>query len=175
MTDAASGVMWWLAAWLACAEEPVVVAPPDTHTWADEAQLVVAGLHDVETLWEAGQKSAAKTLAERVYTDRFEPRLEPALREMEGAKSAAIMELSFGHLQLALGGKDRGKVADRVESIERRVRVVAEAAARAFPPPGQPALPPPPPKDVRPLVPDVPANWELGETTEQTEDTPTDK
>lgn len=148
---------------LGCAEPPVAVVAPEAHTWPDEAELVVKGLEDVERMWESGQKSAAATLAERVYAERFEPRLEPALREMEGPTEAAAVEYGFGQLLVALAGKDRAKIALRVDTLQRRTRAIAESAARAFPPPGQAPEAPPPPKDVRPLVPDVPANWEQGE------------
>ena len=159
---------WALAAGLGCAEAPTTVVAPESHTWSGEAELVVSGLEDVEAMWESGQKVAAKTLAERVYTDRFEPRLEPALREMEGPTETAAVEYGFAQLLVALDGKDRAKVALRVETLERRARAIGEAAARAFPPPGQAVAAPPPRKDSRPIVPDVPANWELGEGGEAT-------
>ncbi len=121
----------------------------------------MSGLEEVQGLWESGQRPAAKTLAERVYTDRFEPRLEPAMREMQGANEAVKLEYAFGQLVVVLDGKDRTKVEARIDDLERQVRGVAEAAARAFPPPGEAAAPPAPPKEVRAIVPDVPPNWEV--------------
>lgn len=147
----------------ACDTPPPSVVAPEAHSWKDEAELVVRGLEDVQALWESGQKPAARTLADRVYSDRFEPRIEPALREMEGDHATAEVEYAFALLAVSLDGKDRTKVETRVEALERRVRSVAEAAERAFPPPGKAAAPPAPPKEVRPLVPDVPPAWEAGE------------
>ena len=158
--------MWWVAAWMGCAEEAAPVVAPESHTWSDEAELVVSGLEDAERLWESGQTGPARTMAERVYTDRFEPRLEPALREIEGPAETAAVEYEFGRLLVALDGKDRKKVTARVDVLERRVRQVGDAASRAFPPPGTAPTPPPPPKDVRPIVPNVPANWEQDEAAE---------
>jgi hypothetical protein len=75
---------------LACSSPPPPpVLAPETHSWKDEAQLVIDGLDEVERLWKAGNKDAAKVLAERVYTDRWEPRLEQAARRIEGAAAAA--------------------------------------------------------------------------------------
>ncbi len=150
-----------LALFLGCQTPPPPVAAPEAHSWKEEAELVVSGLEEVQGLWESGQRPAAKTLAERVYTDRFEPRLEPALREMQGQKETAKLEYAFGQLSIVLDGKDRTKVEARIDDLERQVRSVAEAAARAFPPPGEAAAPPAPPKEVRAIVPDVPPNWEM--------------
>ena len=146
---------------LACQAPPPPVAAPMAHSWKDEAELVVAGLEEVKGLWDQGQKPAAKTAAENVYTDRFEPRIEPALREMEGPKETAKVEYGFAQLQLALDGKDRTVIEEQISDLERRTRSIGEAAERAFPPPGQAAAPPPPPKDVKPIVPDVPPAWEI--------------
>lgn len=153
--------MFALLALLACQDPPPPVTAPTAHSWKDEAELVVDGLEEVKALWDQGQKSAAKTLAERVYTERFEPRIEPALREMEGPKETAQVEYGFAQLQLALDGKDRAALEERISTLERRTRAIGEAAERAFPPPGQAAAPPPPPKDIKPIVPDVPPAWEV--------------
>ncbi|MSQ03286.1 MAG: hypothetical protein EXR71_15575 [Myxococcales bacterium] len=148
---------------LACAEPPPAVTAPDAHSWNDEADLVVRGLDEVQSLWESGQRPAAKTLADRVYTERFEPRMERALRGIEGPQAAAQVEYAFGQLILVLDGKDRARVEERVDTLALRIRSIAEAADRAFPPPGQAAAPPAPPADVRPVVPDVPPAWEAAE------------
>lgn len=152
-----------LLALFACEEPPPPVTAPEAHSWKDEAELVVKGLQDVQALWEAGQRPAARTLADRVYSERFEPRIEPALRSMEGEQAAAEVEYAFALMVVSLDSKDRTRVEDRIDTLERRVRAIAEAAERAFPPPGTPAAPPAPPKEVRPLVPDVPPAWEAGE------------
>ena len=149
-----------LLALFACQDPPPAVVAPVTHSWKDEAELVVEGLESVKALWDQDQKPAARTMAERVYTERFEPRIEPALREMEGPGETAKVEYTFGQLQLVLEGKDRAAVESQLSDLERRTRAVGEAAERAFPPPGQAAAPPPPPKNVRPMVPDVPPAWE---------------
>ena len=148
---------------LACSEPPPPVTAPEAHSWKDEAELVVRGLDEVQALWEAGQRPAAKTLADRVHTERFEPRMEPALREIEGPRAAAQVEYNFGQLVLVLDSKDRARVEERVDALALRMRGIAEAADRAFPPPGQAAAPPAPPTDVRPVVPDVPPAWEATE------------
>ncbi len=149
---------------------PPPVDAPMAHSWKDEAELVVDGLEEVKSLWDQHQKSAAKTLAERVYTERFEPRIESALREMEGPIETAKVEYAFGQLQLVLDGKDRGVIEEQISDLERRTRAVGEAAERAFPPPGQAAAPPPPPKDVKPIVPDVPPAWEIDKIPAPAED-----
>lgn len=149
-----------LAFFLACASPPPPVTPPEAHSWNAEAELVVAGLESVQSLWEAGQRPAAKTMAERVYTERFEPRLEPAMRQMDGPKTAAQLEYSFGWLATVLDGKDRARVEAHVDELQRRVRGVAEAATSAFPPSGEPVVAPVEKSEALPVVPDVPPNWE---------------
>ncbi len=139
------------------------MSAPDAQSWREEAELVVEGLESAEALWNEGQRSAAATLSERVYTDRFEPRIEPALREMEGPEAAALVEYSFGQLRVVLEGVDRTKVEARIDEIERRTRAVGEAAERAFPPPGQAPVAPAPRADVRPIVPSVPPAWDLAD------------
>ncbi len=146
---------------LACADPEPVVLTPDAQSWPQEAELVVDGLHAVESLWNEGQASAAGTMAERVYTERFEPRMEPALREMEGPDAAAQLEYAFGQLRVVLDGRDRVRVEASVDDLERRVRAVGEAAERAFPAPGAAPTLPAPRADVRPIVPEVPPAWEV--------------
>ena len=148
---------------LACADPPPPDMAPHASSWKQEAELVVEGLESVEALWNEEQRAAAGTLAERVYTERFEPRIEVALREMEGPDATAQVEYQFGQLRFALEGRDRTKVEARIEALERRVRVIGDAAERAFPPPGQDVVAPSPPADVRPIVPKVPPAWELGD------------
>ncbi len=149
-----------LTLFLSCASAPPPVTPPEAHSWKAEAELVVAGLESVQSLWEAGQRPAAKILAERVYTERFEPRLEPALRQMDGPKAAAQFEYSFGRLTAVLDGKDRARVESQVDALQRQVRGVAEAASSVFPASGQPVAAPAPKSEAYPVVPDVPPNWE---------------
>ncbi len=153
--------MWLL---LGCAEEPEPVMVPEAHTWVDEAELVVRGLDEVEALHVAGQRAAARTLASRVYTERYEPRLERALRKAEGEREATVVEYQFGQLALAVEGTDSKLVGERVDGLQRRVRALAQAAAGAFPLPGGVVIPPTAGREARPEVPDVPPNWEAGET-----------
>ncbi len=158
-------IAWAWVWWVGCTEEPVPVAAPEAHTWADEAELVVKGLDEVESLYAQGQKSAARTMSARVYTDRYEPRLEPALRKAEGDRVVLELEYEFGLVTLALEGNDPKLVEERVAALQRRVRAVGDAAKAAVPPPGTtPLTEVAPRREARPEVPDVPPNWEAGET-----------
>lgn len=160
-------IAWAWVLWLGCVEEPAPVAAPEAHTWADEAELVVKGLDEVEALYAQGQKSAARTMSARVYTDRYEPRLEPALRKAEGDRAVLELEYQFGQLTLALEGSDAKAVEERVAGLQRRVRAVADVAKAAVPPPGStPMAEAAPRREARPEVPDVPPNWEAGEATD---------
>ncbi len=140
---------------------PVSLAP-ETHPWKDEGQLVIDGLEEVKRLYKAGNKDAAKVLAERVYTERWEPRLEPAARQMEGVGPAIEVEYAFSLLFLEIEGNGRD-LEGRVRTLEESARAVADAAGRRFPPPasaGLPALAPPAADGSRPIVPAVRPNWE---------------
>jgi hypothetical protein len=148
---------------LACAEPEPAVLAPHAQSWPQEAELVVDGLHAVEALWNEGQRAPAGILAERVYTERFEPRMEPAIRKMEGPDAVVEIEYAFGLLRLALDGKDSAKVESSVDSLARTVRAAGEAAERAFPPPGVAPVIEAPRPDVRPIVPEVPPAWEIEE------------
>lgn len=147
----------------ACAEPPPPIAP-ETHSWQDEARLVADGLNEVEALWEQDQRRAARVLAERVYSERWEPRLERAERELEGPARATQTEYAWGQLLVALEG--RGKleaVKEKTAVLEDRARVVAEAAARSYPPPPEVNAPPPLPAlapGSKPVVPSVRPAWE---------------
>lgn len=162
--------MWtsWLL--LGCAEPPTPVVAPESHTWVDEAELVVKGLDEVEALHAQGQRAAARTLAARVYTERYEPRLEPALRQAEGDLEATRVEYQFGQLTVSVEGADGKLVGERVDALQRRVRAAAQSAASAFPVPGSVAAPAGPRREARPEVPDVPPNWEAGETPTDADD-----
>jgi len=162
---------WAWMLWLGCESEPAPVAAPEAHSWADEAELVVKGLDEVEALHAQGQKSAARTMSARVYTDRYEPRLEPALRKAEGEGAVLELEYQFGQLTLALEGNDTQGVEARVAALQRRVRAVADAAKAAVPPPGStPVMEATPRREARPEVPDVPPNWEAGEAPAPADD-----
>jgi hypothetical protein len=155
--------MWWL---LACADEPAPVVVPEVHGWKEEGELVVDGLEEVERLWRAGQKEAARTLAERVYTERFEPRLEPALVRAKGDLEAMRMEHAFGMLFVELEGRGQGALA-RIATLEEDVRGVANAAAAEFPTApgvGAPAVPQAA-EGSTPIVPDVRPAWDAPTTT----------
>lgn len=154
--------MWFV---LACAPPPPVVTAPAAHSWAQEGELVVSGLHDAERMWTAGQRGAARTAAERVYTERWEPHLEGALRQTKGPLAVAAVEYSFGQVLVEMEGYSREKVTARVDAVNARVREVAVEAGAAFPPPGTAVTAPVPiPREgVKALTPDVAPNWEQGE------------
>lgn len=148
---------------LSCAEPEQASLAPDTHTWKDEGELVVSGLEEVERLWTAGNKDAARVLAERVYTERWEPRLEQAAKKMDG-KPAIEMEYAFAVLMVELEGNGRN-LEGQVRAIQDATREIASAATDTFPPPASSGLPAPPPKaheGSHPIVPDVEPNWEKG-------------
>lgn len=150
--------MWFL---LACAPPDPTVTAPTATTWAQEGQLVVDGLERAEAIWNTGDKDAAAQAAEHVYTDRWEPRLEPAMRQLSPASDVISLEYAFGQLLVDMRQGSRETVASRVDEVERKVRAVAEAATAAFPPPGTEAKPTAAPGTVvRPIVPDVKPNWE---------------
>jgi hypothetical protein len=154
-------MLWWL---LACAEKPAPVAAPEVHGWKEEGELVVDGLEEVERLWRAGQKEAARTMAERVYTERFEPRLEPAVVRVRGPVEAARVEHAFGVLFLELEGRGQNAVS-RITTLEEDVRAIAAEAARDFPATegaGGTAVAPPA-DGSKPIVPDVKPAWERTE------------
>lgn len=151
--------MWWL---LACATEPAPVLPPEVHSWEEEGALVAQGLGDVERLWKGGQREAARTLAERVYTERWEPRLEPAARKLAGPLAGAEVEYAFGQLLVELEGSGT-RLGERVDTVEKRVLGVAAEAARAYPPPTAAGAAPPPPlpaEGSKPIVPEARPAWE---------------
>jgi hypothetical protein len=146
----------------ACAEPPPPSLAPDTHTWKDEGQLVVDGIEEVQRLYKAGNKDAAQVLAERVYTDRWEPRLEQAARRIPDGKPVIEIEYAWSRLFVELDGPGRN-LEEQAHDLEETVRNVADAAGRAFPPPAESGLPAPPPaasEGSHPIVPDVPPNWE---------------
>ncbi len=157
---------------LACSEPAEIPLAPETHTWKQEGELVVAGLEEVERLWKAGNKDAARVLAERVYTERWEPRLEQAARRMDGAAAGpdgplvpvVEMEYAFSLLLVELEGNGRD-IERKVHDLEERTRAVADAAARTFPPPESAGLPVPDGAHAggsKPIVPDVRPAWEAG-------------
>jgi hypothetical protein len=150
----------------ACQEEVAAPVAPEAHAWKDEAELVSEGLREVVSLAEGGSRPAARVMAERVYTERFEPKLEPALRQIEGPVAAAEVEYTFGLLMLDLeGAAPPNRIEDRVRTLDTRVRAIAESAARSFPSPSDLAAPPPPRPEEgsKPVVPDVKPKWEAGQ------------
>lgn len=147
---------------LACQPEEPPVLAPETHTWQEEGELVVAGLEEVEHLFKAGNKEASRVLAERVYTERWEPRLEVAARKMPEVGSVVETEYAFSRLFVELEGNGRD-IDDKVHSLQETARAVAGAASRAFPPPdsaGQAVAPSPPGGGSKPMVPDIRPAWE---------------
>lgn len=151
--------MWLL---FACSEPPSPAPTPEAHSWKEEGELVIAGLEEVKSLWKAGQHEAARTFAERVYTERWEPQLERAVVKMSAPEERDRLEYAFGLLMVDLDRNAPG-VPDRILKLEGEVRTVADAAARAFPPlesAGQPPPPAPAGDGARPIVPDVKPAWE---------------
>ncbi|MDO9280313.1 MAG: hypothetical protein Q7U06_00260 [Pseudomonadota bacterium] len=160
--------MFTLLLLFACAPPVETTLAPETHTWKQEGELVVEGLEAVESLWKAGNRDAARVLAERVYTERWEPRLEEAARRMDGTGAipegvpVVEMEYAFSLLLVELEGNGRD-LERKVHDLEEKTRAVAEAAGRSFPPPASAGLPAPPTGDAggsKPLVPDVRPAWE---------------
>lgn len=147
---------------LACATPAPVVQAPASTTWAQEGQLVVDGLERAEQLWNEGQKQAAAKTVERVYSDRWEVRLEPAMRQASSQAEVVKLEYAFGQLVVEMQGGSRENVGSRIDDLERRVRAAADEAARSFPPPGteKPADKAEVAAGVKPIVPDVRPNWE---------------
>jgi len=142
---------------------PEPVSAPETHSWKEEGQLVVDGLEQVKKLYREEQRDAARVLAERVYSERFEPRLEPALARMKGESERARVEYSFGQLLLALEGRGK-KAIDLIATLQATATAIAADAQRAIPAPGEATAPvvTAKPEDLKPIVPDVKPNWEKG-------------
>ncbi len=153
----------WLLIWLACGAEPVPVVAPPTHSWEEEGELVTSGLQEVYGLWQQKQPEAARLLAERVYTDRWEPELERACRAMNGEKKTTEIEYNFGMLLHDLkGNPSKDRLEKRIQDLSDEVRKVASDAHFRFPPVGErPSAPPPEAGEgSQPLVPEVAPNWE---------------
>lgn len=152
-----------LLIWLACKSEPTPITAPPTHSWDEEGELVLQGLDQVERLWEQKQPEAARTLAERVYTERWEPELERACREMNGPEKTMAIEYQFGLLLTDLkGNPSREKLDLRVHAIQDMVRKVAADARFRYPPIGEVVTTTPPPEGTvsRPIIPNQIPNWE---------------
>lgn len=154
----------------ACARtpEPAPIQAPETHSWQEEGELVVTGLRESKRLWIEQQSEAARTLAERVYTERWEPKLEGAAREIYGSERSTEIEYHFGQLLTDLKpNTSKDKLEARFKRIEEDVRKVASDASYRYPPIGEaPQAPPDGSNTSRPLVPDVPPNWERDAPTE---------
>ncbi len=159
--------MWWL---LACAVSQEPETAPAVESWEAEGQLVVDGLERVESFLLQGQRESAYRLAERVYTDRWEPRLERATTLLDGPDAALQMEYAFGQLLWELSrtiGPNRripppAVALDRIAKLEADVKEVAKRAQAAYPPPGKPAEAPAAPPEASVVVPDATPAWEQG-------------
>ncbi len=154
--------MWWM---FACTP-PVEPAPTEVLSWKEESALVVAGLDEVRSLWTADQREAARVLAERVYTERWEPQLEVAVRKMEGPERALVLEYRFGTLMFVLKGNPTpAALAQHIAELQQIVREEGDKAARAFPPPGVAAAAPvdPDAPPSRPVEPKLLPAWEDAE------------
>jgi hypothetical protein len=154
--------MLWLFWVLGCAPTEQPITAPQAHSWQEEAELVINGLDEVETLFNQKQPEAARLLAEQIYTERWEPELERACRELEGEKATAEIEFLFGMLLNDLNRTPtRDVLKTRIRSINERVRKVAEAAQYRFPPLGEkPSEPPPQAPETHPLEPAISPSWE---------------
>lgn len=154
--------MFWLL--LACSDPPPPPLAPEVHSWQEEAKLVSDGLHEAEALAVEGQRAAARTLAERVYTERWEPRLERAHREIDGPAAATATEYAWGELFLAIDqGKGKAALAPHLARLDDLTIRLGEAAARRWPPPPGVDVPPPLPEidgTSKPLTPSIPPAWE---------------
>ena len=159
--------MWWL---LACAVSQEPETAPVVESWEAEGQLVVEGLERVESFLLQGQRDSAYTLAERVYTDRWEPRLERATLLLDGPDASIRMEYAFSQLLWELSrssppGRPPPAPAlalDRIARLEADVKEIAKRAQAAYPPPGKAAAAPDAPVGTSVIVPDVAPAWEQG-------------
>ncbi len=145
-----------------CSKPPEVPLSPELHGWKEEGDLVVNGLAEVKALWKEGQREAARKLAGQVYTERWEPRLERAARQID-PDACRQTEYSFGLLLVELevkGGRDH--VDERIRAVDERVEAVTRAAEKAYPPPGQAGAPQAMQDDApsRPIVPPVAPAWD---------------
>lgn len=146
----------------ACEKQAEVPIAPELHGWTEESGLVVSGLAEVASLWKQNQREAARKLAEQVYTDRYEPRLERAAMQID-ADEARHTEYAFGLLLVELETRaGRDHVDERIRTIDERVEALAVVAAQRFPPPGQVGAPvaEAPAGGSRPIVPPVAPAWD---------------
>jgi len=147
---------------VSCSKPPEAPLAPELHGWAEEAGLVVDGLSEVKALWKQNQREAARKLAEQVYTERWEPRLERAAMQIDAA-AARQTEYAFGLLLVELETRaGRDHVEERIRALDERVEAVAKAAEQRFPPPGQAGAPAVVSDGApsRPIVPAVAPAWE---------------
>lgn len=151
--------MWFL---LACAPPPEPVTAPEVHSWKEEGQLVIDGLEQVKQLYRDDQRDAARVLAERVYSERYEPRLEPALVRIKGERERLQLEYAFGQLVVMIDTRNKHTL-EHLGTLESKVTQVALDAQHAFPTPGETVVPATTEENsLKPLVPDVRPNWERG-------------
>ncbi len=159
-----------------CAKPKPVPIAPELHGWKEEGELVEKGLGEVKALWKAGQpdpatkldspvkrgqRDAARKLAEQVYTERWEPRLERAAMQVD-ADGARQTEYDFGLLLVELEGHgSHDRVEERIRAVDERVEAASAQAAKAFPEPGQlaPATAPTGASS-KPIVPPVAPAWD---------------
>lgn len=158
--------MWWL---IACAVSQEPETAPVVESWEAEGQLVVDGLERVENLLLQEQRESAHILAERVYTDRWEPRLERATTLLDGPDAALRMEYAFGQLlwELSRTGPNQrvpppALALDRIAKLEAEVKNIAKRAQTAYPPPGKPPEASPETVGASVVVPDARPAWEQG-------------
>ena len=146
---------------LACAPDPAAPTAERSRSWNEEGELVVQGLREAQRLWEQRQPDAARLMAERTYTERWEPELERVCMEMHGPERTLAVEYSFGRLLNDLRGTpSREKLGQRVRGIEEEVRKIAADAHFRYPPIGQSPQEAAEPTVSRPLIPADKPNWE---------------
>ncbi len=146
----------------ACQAPPEVPLAPEVHGWKEEGDLVVGGLTEVKALWKQGQREAARKLAEQVYTERWEPRLERAARQVD-PDAARQTEYAFGLLLVELESRaGRDRVDERIRTVDERVEAATRSAEKAFPPLGEAGAPVEVIGDAqsRPVVPSVAPAWD---------------
>lgn len=146
----------------ACSKPPEAPLAPEVHGWKEEGDLVVSGLGEVKALWKQGQREAARKLAEQVYTERWEPRLERAARSVD-ADATRQTEYAFGLLLVELEGRGaRDHVEERIRTVDERVEAATRSAEKAFPPLGQEGAPVEVIGDAQshPVVPPVAPAWD---------------
>ena len=122
------GLLLWLG--LGCVGEPGTGTEAAYEGWTDgvwsgQSLTIRAGMDEAVALVESGEKEQGAALALQVYEGSFEPEMEPAIREVLGARAATEMEFRFGVVvdSLRRGRGGASTAADLMTALD-------EAAAR---------------------------------------------